>query len=67
MEQNVEELYLVDEESESSKIKRFDIISYNIDKAIETIIKWKNNGKLVIPTFQREFVWKFNTSCKLID
>lgn len=52
MEQNIDELYLVDEESESSKIKRFDIILYNIDKAVETIIKWKNNGKLVIPTFQ---------------
>ncbi len=62
-----EEIYLEYEEQESSRIKRYDIISYKVDKPIDSIIKWKQNGKLVIPEFQREFIWKFNTSCKLID
>lgn len=62
-----DEIYLEYEEQESSKIKRYDIISYIVAKPIDSIIKWKQKGKLIIPDFQREFVWKYNTSCKLID
>lgn len=48
-----DEIYLEYEEQESSKIKRYDIISYIVAKPIDSIIKWKQKGKLIIPDFQR--------------
>lgn len=66
MEKNeVEELSF--EDDDGTKIGRYEISSYNLDKPIETLIKWKENGKLVVPDFQRDFVWKFNVACRLID
>lgn len=56
------------EESGSlEKLERYQINSYSVDRAIETLIKWKENGKLIIPEFQRDYIWTYNNSCRLID
>lgn len=51
----------------SEPLTRYQINSYSVDRAIETLIKWRENGKLIIPDFQRNFVWSFNNSSRLID
>lgn len=61
--------YLVDEDdnSEGSKIERYQINTFTQDRAIETLLKWYKNGKLVIPEFQRDYVWSYSNSSRLIE
>lgn len=59
--------YEESEENEQQKLGRYQINSYSIDRAIETLIKWKKNNKLIVPEFQREFVWTYSNCCRLID
>ena len=60
-------IYEENEENEQQKLKRYQINSYSIDRAIETLIKWKKNQKLIVPEFQRDFVWTYSNCCRLID
>lgn len=56
--------YEENEENEQNELKRYQINSYSVDRAVETLIKWKRNNKLVVPDFQRDYVWSFsNSSC----
>ena len=60
----------VTEESDNStdsKIERYQINTFTQDRAIETLLKWYKNGKLILPEFQREFVWSYSNSCRLIE
>jgi uncharacterized protein with ParB-like and HNH nuclease domain len=50
-----------------SKIERYQINTFTQDRAIETLMKWYKNGKLILPEFQREFVWSYSNSCRLIE
>lgn len=59
--------YEENEQDEQSELKRYQINSYSVDRAIETLIKWKRNNKLIVPEFQREFVWTFGNCARLID
>ena len=59
--------YEENELNEQKELKRYQINSYSVDRAIETLIKWKRNNKLIVPDFQRDFVWSFSNSARLID
>ncbi len=59
--------YEENELNEQKELKRYQINSYSVDRAIETLIKWKRNNKLIVPDFQRDFVWNFSNSARLID
>ena len=59
--------YEENELNEQKELKRYQINSYSVDRAIETLIKWKRNNKLIVPDFQRDFVWTFSNSARLID
>lgn len=59
--------YEENEENEQNELKRYQINSYSVDRAVETLIKWKRNNKLVVPDFQRDYVWSFSNCSRLID
>lgn len=59
--------YEENEENEQNELKRYQINSYSVDRAVETLIKWKRNNKLVVPDFQRDYVWSFSNCARLID
>ena len=66
------ELEYVDNEEitndeESIGLSRYQINSYSVDRSIETLIKWKENKKLIVPDFQRDYVWSYGNSCRFID
>lgn len=68
--ENIDESKIVyDEESNisDSKIERYQINTFTQDRAIETLLKWYNNGKLILPEFQRDYVWTYANSCRLIE
>jgi len=60
-------VYEENEQNEQNELKRYQINSYSVDRAIETLIKWKRNNKLVVPEFQRDYVWTFSNAARFID
>lgn len=56
-----------EESSEDSRIERYQINTFSQDRAIETLLKWYKNGKLILPEFQRDFVWSYANSSRLIE
>lgn len=60
---------IIDEENSSndSKIERYQINTFTQDRAIETLLKWYDNKKLILPEFQRDYVWTYANSCRLIE
>lgn len=60
---------IIDEEnnSDDSKIERYQINTFTQDRAIETLLKWCDNEKLILPEFQRDYVWTYSNSCRLIE
>ena len=59
--------YEENEEKEKTELRRYQINSYAVDRAIETLIKWKQKGKMIVPEFQRDFVWTYGNCCRFID
>lgn len=65
--------YVIDEEfedendGESYKLRRYEITSYVTQKSVESLLKWVNSDKIIIPDFQRDYVWKMNSASKFID
>ncbi len=55
------------EEEESYQLKRYEITSYSTQRNIESILKWISTKKMLIPEFQRDYVWTKNTASKLVD
>ena len=56
---------IIDEES--VKISRYSFNSFRIERSIRDILSWEERGKIIIPDFQREFVWDYNQCCKFIE
>lgn len=56
-----------EEESEGISIQRYAFNSFKIERSIRDILNWVEKDKIIIPEFQRDFVWTFNQSCKLIE
>lgn len=55
------------EEAEGIGIKRYAFNSFKIERSIRDILNWVEKKKIKIPEFQRDFVWNYNQSCKLIE
>ena len=55
------------EVTEESKHIKYDIASYPSDLTLSGIIEMWGHGALVIPKFQRKFVWKLSQASLLID
>ena len=58
------ELY---ESTNGHKINRYEITTYVTQRTIESLIKWVEKGKIIIPDFQRDYVWPKSVASKLID
>ena len=60
---------VIDEEnnSDDTKIERYQINTFTQDRPIETLLKWYENKKLILPEFQREYVWSYANSSRLIE
>ncbi len=68
--ERIEEFDIIIEEDDNiddSKIDRYQINTFTQDRAIETLLKWYKNKKLILPEFQRDFVWTYANSCRLIE
>ncbi len=64
-----EEKNIVDEalEDEDESVSRYDITSYGIDFDVDGLVKRIKRGDILIPPFQRNFVWKLPESSRLIE
>ena len=49
------------------KISRYAFNSFGIERSVRDLINWEKRGRVVIPEFQRFFVWDFNKCCKFIE
>ena len=63
----IEDKIIEEEESEGISIQRYAFNSFKIERSIRDILNWVDKDKIIIPEFQRDFVWTFNQSCKLIE
>lgn len=59
--------YEMYEDEEGYKLKRYEITTYVTQRSIESLIKWVDKKKIVIPDFQRDYVWPKSAASKLID
>lgn len=66
---NIEELqdYEINEEEEGYKISKYEITSYVTQRSVESLLKWIEKKKIIIPDFQRDYVWPKQAASKLID
>ena len=55
------------EENDGLDISRYDFNSFKIERSIRDLLSWEERQKIKIPSFQRNFVWTFNQSCKFIE
>jgi uncharacterized protein with ParB-like and HNH nuclease domain len=56
-----------DEESGNEVLIEYDITSYPSDLTLTSLIEMWERGDIIIPDFQREFVWKIKQSSLLIE
>lgn len=67
-EEDIEQDKLEQEESaESIAIQRYAFNAFRIERSIRDILTWVDKGKIIIPEFQRDFVWNFNQSSRFIE
>lgn len=59
--------YELIEGEEGYKINRYEITTYVTQRSVESLIKWVDKKKIVIPDFQRDYVWPKTVASKLID
>ena len=57
----------IDEELEDELVVEYDIASYPSDLTLSVIHEMWKDGDIIIPEFQREFVWTIRQSSLLID
>lgn len=69
LEQEKQEREVLEQEEaeESISIKRYAFNSFRIERSIRDILNWVEKGKIIIPEFQRDFVWNYNQSSKFIE
>jgi uncharacterized protein with ParB-like and HNH nuclease domain len=61
------DLDIVPEEEEDEVYIKYDIATYPSDFTLNGIIDLWNAGDIVIPDFQREFVWTIRQASLLIE
>lgn len=66
--EELEQYALEQEESaETLTIQRYAFNSFRIERSIRDILNWVDKGKIIIPEFQRDFVWNYNQSSRFIE
>lgn len=66
--EEVEQITLEEAEAEEGlSIQRYAFNSFRIERSVRDILNWVKKGKIIIPKFQRDFVWNYNQSCKLVE
>lgn len=58
---------LPEDENENEVLIEYDITSYPSDLSLTSLVEMWNRKDIVIPDFQREFVWKIKQSSLLIE
>lgn len=57
-----------EEQDRESSPAAYEILSYPADFTLEVLVsKWKKKNEIVVPDFQRRFVWKMTQSSRLIE
>jgi hypothetical protein len=56
-----------DEEGGPEPPVRYSITSYGADMPVDSIINRMENKDLIIPEFQRSFVWPFRRACQFVE
>ena len=56
-----------EENAESIAIQRYAFNAFRIERSIRDILNWVEKGKIIVPEFQRDFVWNFNQSSRFIE
>ena len=51
----------------SNQLNRLDVTYYTVERTIENLLKWIKSKKLIIPDFQRDYVWDYEKATLLID
>lgn len=59
--------YEIFEEADGYKLGRYEISTYVTQRSIESLIKWVDKKKIIVPDFQRDYVWSKPVASKLID
>ena len=54
-------------EDQQADLKSYDILTYPADYTLEGLVQKYQSGEIVIPTFQRSFVWSKVQASRLID
>lgn len=49
------------------QISRYAFNSFGIERSVRDLINWEKRGRVIIPDFQRFFVWDYNKCCKFIE
>ncbi|MDE0040680.1 MAG: DUF262 domain-containing protein [Gammaproteobacteria bacterium] len=63
-----DDLDIEDEEFEDESVAvNYDIASYPSDFTLSVMVDMWNDGEIIIPDYQREFVWSINQASLLID
>lgn len=55
------------EEEEGISLERYAFNSFRIERSIRDILNWVEKGKIIVPEFQRDFVWNYNQSCRFVE
>ena len=63
----VKETEVIDPSEEEELDFTYSITSYGADYPVDSIIKRLRNGSIVVPDFQREFVWSERQASKFIE
>ncbi len=59
---------MIDENfDEEIKISRYSFNSFKIERSIRDLLSLEERNKIVIPEFQRNFVWDYKQCCKFIE
>ena len=59
--------YEIYEDEDGYKLSRYEITTYVTQRSVESLIKWVDKKKIIIPDFQRDYVWPKSVASKLID
>ena len=62
-----EEVEIIDEVENNPLNFKYAITSYGADYPVDGIVSRLNSGKIVIPKFQRQYVWKLNQASRFIE
>lgn len=65
--ENIEEVIVIDEEELNPLNFKYAITSYGADYPVDGIVSRLNSEKIIIPQFQRQYVWKLNQASRFIE